>query len=153
MEKNVQKHTRVTSDICISANSSVAIRYEVVFKGFLKLLMGRGLFFPLWLKTYFSVAHGYNDFYSFECTQNQLYMFYKISKIVVYVYKDTDKYILTGNNYFSSRGILPSGNQASTFLLCLAKSTKSAKRKKLKQRRQPSGTRNAISKLLKQHQL
>lgn len=47
--------------------------------------------FFLWLKTDSSVAPGYYDFYSSECTQNQLYMLYKISKIVgIYTHTQTD---------------------------------------------------------------
>lgn len=68
-------------------------------------------------------------------------------------------HILTGNNYFSNRGKLPSGNLSPFFYVWPSNKpvkehqfTKSAKKKKLKQRRQLSGTGSAVLKLLKQHQ-
>lgn len=120
---------------------------------------GKRSFF-LWLKSDSFVAHEYYDFYSFECTQNQLYMLYKISKIVLYVYVYTDlssqeKIIFPVEAYFLQVTKLPPFCYVWPSHKPVKENqfTKSAKKKKLKQRRQLSGTGNAVLKLLKQHQL
>lgn len=121
--------------------------------------MRRGPFF-LWLKTDSFVAHEYYDFYSFECTQTQLYMLYKISKIVLYVYIYTDlssqeKIIFPVEAYCLHVTKLPPFFYVWPSHKPVKENQfrKSAKKKKLKQRRQLSGTGNAVLKLLKQHQL
>lgn len=87
-------------------------------------------------------------------------MLYKFSNILVYVYIYTDRHILTGNNFFSGEAYCIQVTRLPPFFYVWPSHeavkqnqfTKSAKRKKLK-RRQPSETRNAVLKLLKQHQL